>query len=268
MSTHPIIALNDVSVVFPAKGESPEVTALKGINLTLEPNECVMIIGRSGCGKTTLLNLMAGFIAPTSGSALIHGVPITGPGVDRGVVFQKNALMPWLNVFENVALGLTFQGVPKAERAHRVHTCLQQVGLAEFADHRIYEISGGMRQRVGIARALAADPAILLMDEPLGALDALTRESIQELVLDLWQTSGKLIAFITHSIEEALFMGTRLIVMTPRPGRIHTVYPLEFSRRFLAERDARSIKSNPDFIALREEVLQIINPRSAQSDHA
>ncbi|CAM2070382.1 ATP-binding cassette domain-containing protein [Sulfidibacter corallicola] len=256
-----VIEFRNVSVVFPASRKTPEVTALQSIELALEPSDFVVVIGRSGCGKTTLLNLLAGFMSPTSGSVLMDGSPVEGPGVDRGVVFQKNALMPWLDVFHNVALGLKFQKVPSAQRAQRVRQCLDWVGLAAFADHRVYELSGGMRQRVGIARALAADPKILLMDEPLGALDALTRESVQELILDLWRKSGKLVLFITHSIEEALFMGTKLVVMTPRPGRIHKIYDLDFCHRFLKERDSRAIKSDPAFIAMREEVLEIIHPK-------
>ncbi len=260
------IDINDVSVVFPARENTPAVTALDGVTLVLEAETFATVIGRSGCGKTTLLNLLAGFQAPATGTVMLDGAKITGPGVERGVVFQKNALMPWLNVFDNVALGLRFQGMPKAARQERVMTCLDWVGLAAFARHRVYELSGGMQQRVGIARALAADPKILLMDEPLGALDALTRENLQELILQLWQKAGKLILFITHGIEEALFLGTKLVVMTPRPGKIHTTYNLSFSRRFLAGESARSIKADPAFIQLREEVLEVIHPRGADDD--
>lgn len=255
------IEYRDVSVIFPASGKSPEVVALENINLQLEAGELVVVIGRSGCGKTTLLNLLAGFLAPHQGEVLMDGNPIKGPGLERGVVFQKNALMPWLNVRANVELGLKFQGLSPDKRKARTAECLQWVHLEEFSEHQIYELSGGMQQRVGIARALAADPRILLMDEPLGALDALTRESLQELVLDIWDKSHKLILLITHSIEEALFMGTRLVVMTPRPGRIHKIYDLDFCRRFLDGADARSIKSSPDFIALREEILSLIHPK-------
>ena len=255
------IAFQDVSVVFPASGTTPEVTALEQIQLQLEPGELVVIIGHSGCGKTTLLNLLAGFLSPTSGQVLMDGKPVTGPGVERGVVFQKNALMPWLNVAQNAALGLKFQGMPPEQRKQRVTECLAWVGLEAFAEHRVYELSGGMQQRVGIARALAGDPRILLMDEPLGALDALTRETLQELVLAIWKQSHKLVLLITHSIEEALFMGTRLVVMTPRPGRIHKIYDLDFNQQFLAGTGARSIKSSPEFIALREEILGVIHPR-------
>lgn len=255
-----MMRFDDVSVVYPATRRSEAVTALDHVNLSAEPGEFVVVIGTSGCGKTTLLNLLAGFMAPTEGAVYLNGEKVTGPGVERGVVFQKNALMPWLNVFQNVELGLKFQKVPRAERQTKVMKYLDWVGLADFAQHAIYELSGGMQQRVGIARALASDPEILLMDEPLGALDAMTRESVQELILGIWQKSHKLVFFITHSIEEALFMGTRLVVMSPRPGRIVKQYDLPFNARFLAGENARQLKSAPEFIALREEVLHLIHP--------
>jgi len=255
------ITYEDVSVVFPATRKNEATTALENISLQLEPTELVVVIGRSGCGKTTLLNLLAGFMPPSKGRVLMDGLPIVGPGVERGVIFQKNALMPWLNVRKNVELGLKFQKVSAETRKARVEECLAWVGLEEFANHRVYELSGGMQQRVGIARALSSDPRILLMDEPLGALDALTRETLQELVLDIWNKSHKLILLITHSIEEALFMGTKLVVMTPRPGRIHKVYPLDFCEKFIAGGDARAIKSSPEFIALREEIMNVIHPK-------
>ena len=254
------ISFEDITVKYPATKRAPEVVALDRINLDLEDREFVVVIGTSGCGKTTLLNLLAGFIAPSAGRIMMNGNQITSPGVDRGVVFQKNALMPWLNVFKNVELGLKFQKIPRKEREIQVNKYLSWVGLESFGQHHLYELSGGMQQRVGIARALASDPQTLLMDEPLGALDAMTRESVQELVLKIWEKSHKLVFFITHSIEEALFMGTRLVVMSPRPGRIRKTYPLHFSRQFLEHGDARAIKSSAEFIALREEVLEMIHP--------
>ena len=253
------LEIRSASVTYPPShpGEDP-VIALQDIKLSVASGEFVVALGASGCGKSTLLNLIAGFIAPTGGEVYIGGHPVDGPGADRSVVFQKHALMPWMSVRDNVAFGLKIQGRGTQERYQIADRYIELLGLSGFEDSRIYNLSGGMQQRVGIARALTCDPEMLLMDEPLGALDALTREKAQELILRIWRENHKMVFFITHSVEEALFMGTKLVVMSPRPGRISHQFDLPFSHRYLDGEPARSVKSAPDFIALREEVLGII----------
>ncbi len=252
------LLIQNMSVVYPAIRDRPPTEALRGIDLSIEDQDFIVALGASGCGKSTLLNVIAGFLAPSEGRVMLDGEEVDLPGADRSVVFQKHALLPWLNVRDNVAFGLMLQGHAKAERYRVADGFIELLGLSGFENSPVYELSGGMQQRVGIARALTCDPKLLLMDEPLGALDALTREKAQELILRIWRDTGKSIFLITHSVEEALFMGTRLIVMSPRPGRITHTFDLPFSRLFLDGQSARSVKASPEFIQLREKVLGII----------
>jgi taurine transport system ATP-binding protein len=259
------LTLDHLGMEYPKADGSGTVHALENVNLEFHDEEFVVALGASGCGKTTLLNVIAGFLQPTSGSITLHGVPITGPGRDRGVVFQKHALLPWLNVVENTEFGLKLQGIDRDERRRVARENLALVGLSDFERYPVYQLSGGMQQRVGLARALTSNPEILLMDEPLGALDAFTRENMQELILNVWKRSKKIVFFITHSVEEALFLATRLIVMSPRPGRVTHQYDLDFWQRYFECGSAREVKSDPDFIRVREEVLSIIYGEEVES---
>ena len=234
-----------------------EVHALHDVSFDLEAGRLLTLLGPSGCGKTTLLNILAGFLAPTSGSVTLGGDPIDGPGQERGMVFQQGALFEWQSVAQNVAFGPRMNRKKKSDTKVLVEELLGTVGLQGFGDKAIYELSGGMQQRVALARCLANDPEVMLMDEPLGALDALTREKMQGLVLKLWQETGKSIVLVTHSVEEALYLGDKLFVMAPRPGRIERIYELPFAEVGLHV-DPRELKASPEFIEKREELLSLI----------
>lgn len=213
------ISIRRIGVTF-NPGTASAVEALCPIDLEIAAGEFVALVGPSGCGKSTLLNVLAGFIKPSTGEALVGDEPITKPDIDHGMVFQDYALFPWLNVIENVAFGLERQGMGKEERDARALENLDMVGLKDFAKKRINQLSGGMKQRVAIARVFATDPSIILMDEPFGALDALTRRFLQHQLLAIWQRNQKTVVFVTHSVQEAVYLASRVIVMTARPGRI------------------------------------------------
>ncbi|MFA0999102.1 MULTISPECIES: taurine ABC transporter ATP-binding subunit [Pseudomonas syringae group] len=259
-----VLQLEGISAHYPGAA----APVLENINLSLGPQQLLVALGPSGSGKTSLLNLIAGFIKPNSGRITLDGVTVERPGAERGVVFQDDALLPWQDVLANVAFGLELAGVSRSEREARAREMLALVDLVGFEQRRIWQLSGGQRQRVGLARALAADPRILLMDEPFGALDAFTREQMQELLLQVWQRTAKPVFLITHDIEEAVFLATDLILLAPNPGRIAEHLKLDFGRRYSAGESARAIKSDPRFIETREQVLASVFAQRAGEQRA
>ena len=223
------IRAQDVSLVFKAKDREP-VIALSNFNLDIAQGEFVSIVGPSGCGKSTFLNIVLGLIEPASGVIQLNGTRISGPGQERAMVFQEFGLLPWRSVTANVELGLELKGVSPAKRAARAKELINLVGLEGFENHYPHELSGGMKQRVGLARALATEPEVLLMDEPFAALDAQTRDLMQSELLQIWERSKKTVLFVTHSIEEAAYLSDRVIVMTARPGRTKDVIQIDLPR--------------------------------------
>lgn len=244
------IRIRDLCKTYP--GATP-VQALDHIDLEVNTGEFVALLGPSGCGKSTLLNLVAGFEAPSAGELLLDGAGVGAPGPDRGVVFQEAALFPWLNVWENVVFGPKVQGLPRAEYEARAHEMLDIVGLADFKKHLPVQLSGGMRQRVGIARILTLGSRVLLMDEPFGALDAQTRLTMQELLLSVWQKLRPTIVFVTHDIDEAIFLASTIYVMSARPGRIHRRIEVPLQRpRSVADTASEA------FSSLKLQILDLI----------
>jgi NitT/TauT family transport system ATP-binding protein len=256
------IVLDGVTKVFPVRG-GDTLTALEDVSLTVPAGEFLTVVGPSGCGKSTLLDLLGGLAEPTSGRVLVDGRPVRGPGLDRGIVFQQYALFPWRTARSNVEFGLEAGGVPRRERIERARHYLDLVGLAGFADRYPHELSGGMRQRVAIARSLAYDPDVLLMDEPFAALDAQTRDSLQDELLRIWRRTGKTILFITHGIEEAVYLGQRVAVLTSRPGRVKAVVDVAFDRRSTVD----DLRSSPEFGRHRHQIWSLLRDevRSAQA---
>lgn len=249
------LTVEDLSHWFIDEQSGTTVHALDRINLDTEPGEFVTVVGPSGCGKTTLLKILAGFIKPGLGAAKVNGEPITKPGPDRGVVFQELAILPWRNVRRNISHGLEIQRVPKAERERRVAELIQLVGLAGFEDHHPHQLSGGMRQRVAVARTWASDPEIILMDEPFAAVDAMTRQTLQEELNRITVETAKTVFFITHSVEEAVFLGDRVVAMSARPGRVKAEVVVPVPR---AERTWESMSSDPALASCVEEVLGLV----------
>jgi NitT/TauT family transport system ATP-binding protein len=230
-----------------------EMRALDDVTVEVADADFVCIVGASGCGKSTLLNIMAGLIRPTAGTVEVGERPVEGPGVDRGMVFQSYTLFPWLRVRENVEFGPSLKGVSKAERRRTADRLLEEMGLVEFARAYPRELSGGMKQRVAIARALANDPEVLLMDEPFGALDALTRAGAQRFLTEIWEQHRRTIAFVTHDIDEAIYLGDTVYVMSRRPGRIREIVQVDISR-------PRSLDDigTPRFAELKHHILSLI----------
>jgi taurine transport system ATP-binding protein len=257
-----MLQVQQASVFFEGGG-GRLVHALDRVSVDIADNSIVVALGASGCGKSTLLNAIAGFMPLSEGAILLDGVPVERPGADRGVVFQKDALLPWRSVVDNVALGLQYAGVGRRARRERAQALLRLVHLEEFADAQPHELSGGMRQRVGLARALATDPKVLLMDEPFGALDSLTREQMQALLIEVWAKTGKRVFFITHSIEEALLLGTTVLVMSPRPGRVVARRELDYVRRLAGGETVDAIRAEPTFTALHEDLRRLLHAGDA-----
>lgn len=247
MSSPAKISINGITKTFALAKQA--FTALEDVSLDIADNEFVTVVGPSGCGKSTLLNVLAGLEEPTAGQAIVDGSPVSGPSPERGVIFQQYALFPWLTVRKNVEFGLKTARVPKAERHERAQHFIEMVGLQQFADALPKMLSGGMRQRCAIARAYAVNPSILLMDEPFGALDALTRVKLQEQLLDTWSKEQRTVMFITHDVDEAVFLANRVIVMAARPGRIYDVVDVD-----LPYPRSEEFRLSSDFAALRNRV--------------
>ncbi|PSL44617.1 NitT/TauT family transport system ATP-binding protein [Saccharothrix carnea] len=257
MSAH--IVFRDVTKRFVVRDRASrrrtEFTAVRGVDLDVERGEFLVLVGPSGCGKSTLLDLLGGLTEPSEGQVLLDGAPITGPGLDRGVVFQQYALLPWRTAQGNVEFGLEAAGVPRRERPDKARGFLDLVGLSGFEDRHPHQLSGGMRQRVAIARSLAYDPTVLLMDEPFAALDAQTRESLQDELLRIWRRTGKTVVFITHSIDEAVYLGQRVAVLTSRPGRVKEVVPIGLGDRT----EQADLRSSPEFARYRHRIWELLH---------
>lgn len=253
-------------VVRPTKDQprASVLRALENISLTVPAGEFLTLVGPSGSGKTTLLDLLGGLSTPTSGEVLVDGEVVTGPGLDRGVVFQQYALFPWRTALANVAFGLEQLPLGRRERTERAREHLALVGLSGFEERLPHELSGGMKQRVAIARSLAYEPGILLMDEPFAALDAQTREQLQDELLRIWRTTGTTAVFITHGIEEAVYLGQRVAILSSRPGRLKQVVDIDLGERA----GARDLRSDPDFVGYRHQIWSLLHDEVERAQRA
>ena len=254
------LRIEAVSRVFPGVRGGAPTRALEPIALDVRANDFITVLGPSGCGKSTLLRIVAGLDRPSAGRVLLDGRAVTGPGADRGMVFQSYTLFPWLTVAENIAFGLEEKSVPRGERARIVAAYVERVGLMGFENHHPKQLSGGMQQRTAIARALANDPEILLLDEPFGALDNQTRGLMQELLLGIWEREQKTVLFVTHDIEEAIFLASRVVVMSARPGRIKVDIPVE-----LPHPRHYTVKTSPEFSALKARLTEEIRMEAVRA---
>ena len=252
----PVVTIKNLNLIY--ESEKGKVTALEDINLNISKGEFICVLGPSGCGKSTLLKIIAGFLKPTSGEAKMDGEIINGADWQRGVVFQSPTLYPWLNIRDNVSFGLKMRKLPKDEIKILTDKYLGEVGLSEFDKHKPYELSGGMKQRASLARVLANNPRMILMDEPLGALDALTRQNMQALIRTLWWKNRNTVFFITHDVDEALALGTRIIVMSCRPGKIVKEFNTTFTYSISSE-NSDNTRYSSEYIKIRESILNIIN---------
>jgi NitT/TauT family transport system ATP-binding protein/sulfonate transport system ATP-binding protein len=253
----PKISFRNITKEFVSQAGGAPMKAIDGLSLDIAEKDFVCLIGPSGCGKSTLLNLIAGFEKATSGEVLLDGAAITGPGPDRGVVFQEGALFPWLNVLDNVCYGPRRLHVPRARYLAEAHDILEQVGLSAFTKHLPAELSGGMRQRVAIARALINRPPVLLMDEPFAALDPQTRVLMQEMLLKIWEQESRTVLFITHDVEEALFLASRVVVMSSRPGRV-----LRDVRADLPRPRDYSVLRDPEFVRIKADLFAMVREQT------
>jgi NitT/TauT family transport system ATP-binding protein len=247
------LVIDNVGKSFPARHGGQATRALLPTSLSVADNDFITILGPSGCGKSTLLRMIGGLETPSEGRIVLDGEPVTGPGADRGFVFQSYTLFPWLNVVQNIAFGLREKGVPEAERLRIATDWAGRIGLKGFENHFPKQLSGGMQQRTAIARALANDPKILLLDEPFGALDNQTRALMQEMLLGIWEREQKTVLFVTHDVEEAIFMASRVVVISARPGRIKADIPVD-----LPHPRPYTIKTSPEFVALKERLVEEI----------